>query len=74
MFGGLAEERVAVKKAFCYALEGTLFDSEEAGGVESIFGWLGEDAVIVGGHCGGWVRWCCLEFVFARELQCCLQL
>lgn len=48
MFLGLAQEGVAVEKAFCYALEGTLFDAEEAGGVEGIFGWLGEDGVVVG--------------------------
>jgi hypothetical protein len=53
LLGGLAQEGVAVEKAFCYALEGALLDSEEAGGVEGVFGWLGEDAVVVGGHCGG---------------------
>ena len=74
MLGGLPEERVAVEKAFCYALEGTLLDSEEAGGMEGIFRWLGEDAVVVCGHCGGGVRWSCVKMVFETELQCYLQL
>jgi hypothetical protein len=51
LFGCLAQEGVSVEKAFGYALERSLFDSEEAGGVKGIFGGLGKDAVVGSRHC-----------------------